>query len=633
MAFELKFLPEDKSFTLNTATPLSDAAAQLDILIDHPCGSKATCGNCRVRFIKGAPHPTETERRLLQEEQLAAGWRLACQCVVNGNATVEVPAVSRAASAKSFGTEDLFASDFERRVELHDVVLPPATIERQLATEESLCGQIGRRVCLQPDEMRWLTEIAQNGNGAVRLLRDGEQVLAICPTSERIRPPMGVAIDIGSTTLAAALVDMTSGKVIAQQSSLNPQVRYGADVISRIDYAIQNPDGIAKLHEALLSELTRMIAVLHREGKIDLLQIWSVCVAGNPAMLHTFMGIDPRGLAISPYVGVWTRGLDVAVKDVGTHRARLGDRKTVTADLSIRKEAHVRVMPMIRSNVGGDTVAALVASGMDQMEKPSILIDLGTNCEVVIGNRDRLIATSTAAGPAFEGANISQGMRAAPGAIDRVSLVDDGMLQIHVLGGGKAKGVCGSGLIDAVSVLLRTGAIDPSGRLHTRERVDGKRYPHIARRIVHGEVGQVGVVLAFPEQSENEVPVILTAHDVRQLQLIKGSIRAGCRFLMDRFGVAENDLGQIMVAGAFGCFVRKESLIDIGLLPQVDPEKIHFIGNAAGVGAHMALVDQAAWRRAEAIHGRAEYVELGGAPGYQEVFAEAMGFHDSPAIG
>ena len=605
----------------------------MDILIDHPCGSKATCGKCRVRFTSGSTAPTAADERLIPADELADGWRLSCQCMVEATAEVEVPAISRSASAKSFGPDDLFAGSFSPRVQDHEVMLPEPTIEYQYAAEDSLNRQLNREqpVRLTTDQIRWLSTIAREG-GSVRLLRDGARVLALGPSHEIFRTPFGIAIDIGSTSLAAALVDKTNGRVLSHVSSLNPQVRHGADVISRIDYVIQDEEGNSTLHRVLIEELARMIAVLQREARVDLMQIWSVCVAGNPAMLHTFMGVDVTGLALSPYVGAWTRGLDVPVQEVGRSRVRLGEREHITADLHLRAEARVRTMPMIRSNVGGDTVAALIASGMDQNDKLSILVDLGTNCEVVIGNRDRLIATSTAAGPAFEGANIAQGMRAAPGAIDRVSLKREGRLAVRVIGNDKAKGICGSGLIDTVPLLLRTGVVDASGRMHSRDHIDEKRYPQLARRIVHGELGYPAVILAFPEESEREIPVMLNAHDVRQLQLIKGSILAGCRMLMDAFGARAEDLDQILIAGAFGSFLRKQSVVDIGLVPAIDPEKIHFIGNAAGVGARMALVDENAWRRAELIHERAEYIELGGDPQYQYVFAEAMGFHDSPAV-
>lgn len=226
---------------------------------------------------------------------------------------------------------------------------------------------------------------------------------------------------------------------------------------------------------------------------------------------------------------------------------------------------------------------------------------------------------------------MAQGMRAAPGAIDRVSLLSGGRLRVRVLGGVKARGICGSGLIDAAAVLLRTRAVDPTGRLHGRDALATK-YAGLASRFVRGEHGHTAFVLAGPGESASGVPVMLTALDVRQLQLIKGSIRAGITMLLQEWGASEADLRRVLLAGAFGNYLRKSSVLDIGLVPSIDPERVQFIGNAAGAGARMALVSRRAWERAEDVRTRAEYLELGGHPDYQDIFATAMGFHDSPAL-
>lgn len=620
--FRVTFLPDGKSSLFVEPTPLSDAAAAADLLIDHPCGSNATCGKCRVRFEAGAPRPTAAEERLLPPADLRSGWRLACQATVEGKAVVEVPEVSRAASAKSFGDDELAGGDRVPWMTLHDVELPEPDLDWQWALEDSLARLLGRAEppAMTLAQLRAFADLAAAEGGALRVLAEGDEVRALLPRSAPLAPPLGVAFDVGSTSLAGALVDMTTGRLLATASSLNPQVRFGADVISRIDFASRHADGNARLHQVLAAELNLLLTRLGAEAGVERERIWSVCVAANPAMLHTLAGVDVRPLGQAPYVGGWTRGMSVPAGELG---------------LDLRLEARVRLMPMIRSNVGADTVAAVVAAGIDRSETVTVMIDLGTNCEVVVGNRERLLVTSTAAGPAFEGANIAQGMRAAPGAIDRVSLRAGGRLHVRVLGGGPARGLCGSGLIDAVSVLLRTGLVDASGRMHGAEALDRERWPELVRRattVTDGERTHPAVALALPEEGERGVPVLLTALDVRQLQLIKGSIQAGIRLLLQEWGLGAEDVGRILIAGAFGSYLRKSSVLDIGLVPAIDPEKVHFIGNAAGVGARMALVDRRAWERAEAIRARAEYLELGGHPEYQTAFGECMGFHDSPAL-
>ncbi|MFH0795198.1 MAG: ASKHA domain-containing protein [bacterium] len=617
--FEIVFLPEGKVVPLAEATPLSDAAELGDLLIDHPCGANATCGKCRVRFVNGAPEPTAAEARLISAGEISDGWRLSCQSVVERSAKVEIPHLSRVVAVKGFGPENLFENGFDPFVRRKALTIPEPDLDYQWALEDSLAIQWGEEIRPQMtlEQLRDLGNFASSGVRQLTAIFDEDRLLSLKADEKHEKPLLGLAIDLGSTSVAGALVDLETGAVKAYASTLNPQVRFGGDVISRIEYAQTHADGNEQLRRAAVEAINGLLRRLLEEAAATAKQVWAACVAGNPAMLHTLVGVEVNSLGQAPYVGAWTRGLRLDALRQG---------------IELAPHVPLRVFPMIRSNVGGDTVAAIIASGMDVSGKMSLLIDLGTNCEVVLGNRDGLIATSTAAGPAFEGANIRQGMRAAPGAIDRVSLRPRGRLAIRVIGNVKAKGICGSGLIDAAAALLRTGLIDPSGRMHSRESLDSRKYPELASRIVRGEHGHAAVILATHEESERGVPVMLTALDIRQLQLIKGSILAGAALLLQQKGMTCGDLDQVLIAGAFGSYIRKASAVDIGLVPPIDPEKIHFIGNAAGVGARMALVDRRAWRRAEQIRESAEYLELGGHRDYQEVFAAAMGFHDSPAV-
>jgi uncharacterized 2Fe-2S/4Fe-4S cluster protein (DUF4445 family) len=618
--FSVKFLPDNRDVVLEEATSLSDAAAYADVLVDHPCGSNATCGKCRVRFIRGATEPSIADQRLISAADIKCGWRLSCQNCVEQDAEVEVPVISRVASTKHFGSDNLLDPDADLWVRARQITLPEADLDNQWAILDSISRETGSS-CGLSAELKLLQElpgIVSENPGSIDVLLHGSELISVRSHDNGFTPALGIALDVGSTSLAAALCDMATGRVLASASALNPQVKYGGDVISRIDHAMQHENGNQQLHDCLLDGLQDLFKRIASEAESDLKQVSRVCVCGNPAMMHTLAGVDVRPLGIAPYVGTWTRELLLRADEAGFR--------------NLPGNAKISFLPMIRSNVGSDTVAAILATGVDQSEKLRVLIDLGTNCEVVVGNRDRLLATSTAAGPAFEGASMRNGMRAAPGAIDRVSLRRNGRLGIRIIGGVKARGICGSGLIDSAAVLLRSGIVDASGRMHGRDAAANARFPELCERIVIGEDGHPAVILAGADQTDRRVPIGIGALDIRQLQLIKGSIHAGIRLLLNHLSVAYSNIEEVLIAGAFGSFLRKSSVVDIGLVPAIDPEKIVFVGNAAGTGARLALLDRNASRRAAHIRESAEYIELGGHPDYQEIFGESMGFSQSPAL-
>lgn len=608
--------PADRSVAFDAPAGLSDLAADAEILIDHPCGSNATCGKCRVRFREGVTVPTEADRRLIDPADLESGWRLACQCVVEHDAAVEIPLHAQLRGVKTFGPEHLAGRVHPQVRRLHLTLREP-DLDHQLALLDSirLAAEWPRPIATTLPLLRALPVEAWTDGGRVSVVLDGNEIVAFESGIDCTRLA-GVAVDLGSTSVAAALIDLETGDVLGIADDLNPQVRFGADVIARIDHAQRQTNGNADLHRAAVTVIADLTRRLAGQCGIEPRSLVAMTLAGNPAMLHTFLGVDVRALGQAPYVGTWTGPVAVKAADLG---------------LPLCPTANVRLFPQVRSNVGGDTVAAVIATDLDRAEGLTMLIDLGTNSEIVLGHSRRAIATSTAAGPAFEGASIRQGMRAAPGAIDRVSVRARGGLRVHVIGNGKARGLCGTGLIDAVAALRRLGLIDASGRMmRHHEMGDGQR-PDIRARLIAGEHGHPAVVLAPPDEAHGGVPVMLTAQDVRQLQLIKGSIMAGAQILLERWGASWGEVDRVCIAGAFGTHVRKASALTIGLLPPVDPERITFVGNAAGIGARLALVDRHAWERAIVFSQRCEYVELGFLPEYQWAFAEAMRFPEVAA--
>jgi len=608
-AFDIRFEPDGQVYEASGPVEVFLAAAARGILIEQPCGATGTCGKCRVRVIDGAPPPSDADQRVLDPAEIAGGWRLACHLVLDRPARVEVPSAARSAAGKSFGGAlDLVGSS--RVVQVRTLDVAPASNDNQESDLDRVAAALGlarRDVTASPAALAELrTRLAKTS--PVRAAFQANELVAVGPASPV--SCFGLAIDIGSTSLAAALVDLTSGEVGAAGSRLNPQVVFGADVISRIHYAGQHAGGTARLTAAVRDGLAALVDELVEATGCSASDVVAAACAGNPTMLHTWAGVNPAPLGIAPYVGTWSGEIDCRAEKVG---------------LPIHPNARVYAFPMIRSHVGADTVSAAVACGLDRASRPTLLIDLGTNSEIILAEGGRYLAASAAAGPAFEGATIRHGMRAAPGAIDAVSVSCDGRVTVNTIGNLPPAGICGSGLVDAVAELLRVGAITPSGLLAAPEEASG-RWPGALGARLKPVSGQRAFVLADAASSASGEDVLLTAPDVRQLQLAKGSILAGVTILCGKFGIGVTDLEEILLAGAFGNYLRKTSALSIGLVPAIDPERVRFVGNAAGVGARLALVDQDARARARAIASDAEYVELASHADYQQVFMRSLAF-------
>lgn len=547
-SFTIRFLPDDRAYESDAPVDLYLAASAAGILLEQPCGGRGTCGRCRVRVADGAPLPTESERAVFSQTELAAGWRLGCQLVLASKAVIEVPVVVRSLSGKSFGGDP-----------------PPGALERPV----------------------------------------------VAPEPGRARPRFGLAVDIGTTSLAAALVSLADGTVAASASALNPQVAFGADVISRIGHTLASADGLAHLRDAVRGGLRRLTDGLATEVGCRADDIVLAAAAGNPTMTQAWMGVSVDGLGRAPYAAAWSGAVTTTAAKV---------------ELPIRPDAPVLVFPLVRSHVGGDLVAAAIACGLDA-EAPAaggrrLLIDLGTNTELLLACDGRLVVTSAAAGPAFEGGAIGHGMRGGPGAIDVVSVAPDGRVLASTIGGLPARGICGSGLVDVLAGLLRAGVVSSSGSLRRAGAADADPF---AGRLSAGD-RPLAFVLVSSGDPHGPGPVAITARDVREVQLAKGAILAAATLLCRHAGLEPGDLDEVLVAGAFGNYLRKSSALGIGLLPPIDPERVRLVGNAAGIGARLALLDRRVFERAGALAARAEYVDLAGHPGYQAAFMEAIQF-------
>ena len=415
----------------------------------------------------------------------------------------------------------------------------------------------------------------------------------------------GLAIDIGTTTVVAKLIDMSDGSCLSTGAILNPQIRYGDDVISRITYA-DSDEKLARLQMVLLDGINELIVGLCSDNSISSAQIYEICAVGNTTMNHLFLKLPVVQLGQAPY------------------HAYCLDAKDTPAEqfpLEINPLGNIHTVENIAGFVGSDTIASALAVEIDSAEKMTLIIDIGTNGEIVLGSKDKLYAASCAAGPAFEGARISQGSRAVSGAIEAVVINDDD-IDIDVIDSIGSRSICGSGLIDAVAVLLELGIIDSTGRFVEPKKLEDTLGPKILSRITDRD-SQPAFILA---DNGDDGQVLLTQKDIREVQLAKAAIRAGIKLIQKKLGIEDDDIQRILLAGAFGNYIRRESALRIHLTPQVPPERIHFVGNAASSGARMILLSSQARDLARKLARKIEYIEIAHEKDFTTVYADSMMF-------
>jgi uncharacterized 2Fe-2S/4Fe-4S cluster protein (DUF4445 family) len=498
------------------------------------------------------------------------------------------------------------------------VVIPrnapaPNEIERARLPQDDLARGV-RLACQTPVNRDLVVEVpAESRFLGQKILAHGIEAVCELEPCVELDPDdaagrlCGAAFDIGTTTVVGTLLDLSDGTQLASLARANPQIPLGDDVIARIGH-VGNHGGLNELRRLVVDCVNEMIAEMCRRAGVPTESVYELAAVGNTTMNHILLGIDPTPLAHAPYEAVLLESRSVPAADLG---------------LRIRPAGRVYTMPNVAGYVGGDTVGVILAAGMRDQEGIQLALDIGTNGEIVLGGTERLVACSTAAGPAFEGARIRQGMRAAPGAIEKVVIDDD--VRVNVIGSRPARGICGSGVIDAIAVLLDAGVVDSTGRMLTGDELPPELSDAVAGRVVQRD-GQPAFVLVHGPETASGEPVCLMQRDVREIQLGKGAISAGTRIILREFGAEIADLDRVLLAGAFGNFVRPESVIRIGLLPDVSVHKVEFIGNAAGTGAQMVLAGRSCRAQAEAIARETDYIELAGRTDFQAEFAAAMLF-------
>ncbi len=601
--YRVKFLPDSAEAWVPAGSTLLEAAAAAHVAIDAPCGDRGICGKCKVRVESPGPAlepPTLPERTLIQQGELARGWRLACQARIAGDVTVAVP--ERALQPAMVPLSQIEPRPTVRKLHLR---LPEPTLEDPASDATRLRRAVAGEMPDPPLELPWLRrlpELLPSASYQVTAVAVGDRLVALEPGDTTSRC-YGLAVDLGTTSVVAILVDLRSGQTLGVESRLNGQANFGADVISRINHATTHPGGLQELQSAAVVTINSALGALLDRTGIEREQVYEAVVVGNTCMNHLLLGINPASLAAAPYQPVVADPVSCRAEELG---------------LAMNPQGRVYTLPNVAGFVGSDTVAVILATAMHRSDRIRLAIDLGTNGEIVLGNRDRLLTCSTAAGPAFEGARISSGMRATEGAIERV-WIDEGQVKVQVIGKTAAIGICGSGLLDAVAQMRGAGVLNEGGRLISPEKADSTVASGLLQRLVQND-GPAGFALA----RRGRRPVVLTQQDVRELQLAKGAIRAGISILLKEYGIGEEDITEILLAGAFGSFVNPASARAIGLVPPLPIERITAVGNAAGQGAVMALLSTDLREQASQIARSAEHVELSARPDFMEQFVEDL---------
>jgi len=605
------FQPEGRRHEIEESETLLEVAREIGLDIQSVCGGKGTCGKCRVIVRAGIDRLSlisKLEKRLLTESEIANAFRLACQTTIHGQSTivVEVPHQSRVGKQrlllKGLDTPVALRPSVTRLVihlrkpSLTDV---KADVERLL---EAIRDQTGGESKVSYETLRQIPNAIREGNWTVSVvLRADGELISVRP-ADQLPDLYGVAVDIGSTKVAAYLLDLITGEIAATAPMTNPQIPYGEDIISRILYIMRGEKNLGELQRVIVSGINQLIEECCEKARIQADDIYDMTAVGNTAMHHIFLGVNPTYLSLSPYPAVLQSSMNLKARELGI-RANPG--------------AYVHTLPNIAGFVGADAVADVLATGIYKSESTKMVIDIGTNTEIIVGKKDWLMACSCASGPALEGAQIKHGMRAGTGAIEHV-WVDPETLELgyQTIDNGKPIGLCGSGIVDAVAQMLSTHLIMLDGRFNPNAKTERIRR--------NGNIFEL--VIAWRDETSTENDIVITQNDVREVQKAKAAIYAGTSILMKHINIKPQDIQKIFVAGAFGNYVDPQSGKIIGMFPDVSLQNIEFVGNTAGSGARMALLSTEIRMLADRIARQIEYLELGADPEFMKEFLNATYF-------
>lgn len=579
-------------------TNLLEAARLLGVGIVSLCAGEGWCEGCLVRVEKGQlTPPTMSEEAVLSPEDLKRGYRLACQAIPLENVKIEIPASSLSTPQRLQVEGQEQKVSFEPAVLGVDIVCDVPTLHDLRSDYQRLQDALAdagfSEISCDMGVLTDLSDRLRQQKWRVRVALRDKSVVAVLPSASKI---YGLAADVGTTKVAVYLLDLETGETIEKTGLMNPQISYGEDVMSRISFAKDKPGGRKVLQEVLVEALNRTVLELSQRHAISAEQIVEAVIVGNTAMHHLLAGLPVEQLGLSPCVPAVSASLDIPARILG---------------LDMATEAKVHLLPNIAGYVGADHVAMLMATELWKMDGPAIGVDIGTNTEISLVYQGRILSCSTASGPAFEGAHIRHGMRAASGAIERVQITD-GQVHIYTIDNQPAVGICGSGILDAIAEMQTNEIVNEKGALvkdHPLVRMDGN-IPEF--------------ILVPAERTQIQKAISLTRKDINEIQLAKSAIRVGIETLLEAAGVKADDLKSFVIAGAFGSYINIESAIMIGMFPELPRDRFSQVGNAAGTGARQALISRKIRQTSADVAKRVEYIELTNHPEFQNRFLNHM---------
>ncbi len=621
--YKVKFMPNEKEVEVERGTTLMEAAQKADVDINNLCGGKGLCGKCRVKVSNGKIRADKHSISLLSKEEILEGYVLACQTKVDSDMEVLIPAESRLEEGQILmeGTQVDYSAP--EKIALHRLPSDPMSLYEPLTQKvylemkgpslednasdmDRITRELRKKTRYRDFEisLRCLQGLAlklrnNDWKATATLAKHGDlrRILQIEP-GDTTEKNYGLAVDVGTTTVVAQLIHLKSGNVLGVAGSHNLQARFGEDVISRMIYACGREGGLNPLHEAVIKNINQLIKTLTEEKGIDPREITAMVAAGNTTMSHLLLSLIPCSIRIDPYVPTVTAYPQVRARDLG---------------IDIHPEGILEVVPGVASYVGGDIVAGILACGIADRPETRVLIDVGTNGEIALGNNEWMVCCSASAGPAFEGGGIKHGMRATRGAIEKV-ILSDGQVQYKTIGKGKVRGVCGSGLIDCLYEFARNHIIDGEGKFHGSS--------HEGRVVVNEGVAQF--ILVPRDETETGREIVITQSDITHLIRSKGAVFAAIKSLTDYVGLKFQDIENFYVAGGFGSYLDIPKAVGIGLLPDIDLKKIQFIGNSSLMGARMCLLSTHTMERAAQLAKSTTNIELSNYPPFMDEYVAAM---------
>jgi uncharacterized 2Fe-2S/4Fe-4S cluster protein (DUF4445 family) len=584
-------------FDVRPGSNLLDVLREKDVFVSSPCSGKGICGKCKVQIIKGIVEPVESDRKHLSVEEINRGIRLSCNVSINKPTEIKIVGEETKMSVLTEGTEV--------DMEINPVIDKRHCIVKKPSVEDQRddLRRLGNALNIKNIKARYrdLSSISSN-------LRTWDFNVTAAVYEDRLlqleegnmeSKSYGLAVDIGTTTIACYLVDLNTGKNLDVESQVNKQRAFGADVISRINYTIEKEEGLEKLKASIIEQLNEIFEIICSRNSISLQNIYDVVVVGNTTMIHLFLGMPCKNIAMAPYIPVTTSAMVYEGSELGLQTGGI-----------------VSIVPGIASYVGSDITAGILSSGMLNSEKYSLLLDLGTNGEIALGNKREVITCSTAAGPAFEGANIKHGTGGIRGAIAKVDLSRKSIYE--TIDGAVACGICGSGVLDTAAQLLKYGVVDETGRMVDEDEIEDV---NIEKRMINID-GMKSFILE--ENSSKGEAIVFTQKDIREIQLAKAAICAGINILLKEKGISCSDVENVYIGGGFGNYMNIESALEIGMLPSSFAGRIKSIGNCAGTGARMYLLSKKLRKEtAEAVE-RTSYVELSKRDDFQDYFIDSM---------